>query len=61
MSTAYAGEPGSEPAEISYFPENDGDDLSLAAWLDVVAGDEPVDLPRPAADYLADARAAGEV
>jgi hypothetical protein len=61
MSTAYAGEPGSEPAEVTYFPEDDGDTLSLAAWLDVVAGDEPVDLPRPAADYLADARAAGEV
>jgi hypothetical protein len=61
MSTAYAGEPGSEPAELTFFPDEHGDTLSLAAWLDVVADDEPVDLPRPAADYLADARGAGEV
>jgi hypothetical protein len=61
MSSAHAAEPGPEPAEVTFFPEEpDGDALSLRAWLEVVAGDEPVELPRPAADYLAGARAAGE-
>lgn len=62
MSSAHPAEPVPEPfSEISFFPEEDGNALPLAAWLDLVAGDEPVRLPRPAAEYLAEARAAGEV
>jgi hypothetical protein len=61
MSSAHAAEPDPEPAEVTFFPEGpDGGTLPLRTWLDVVTGDEPVELPRPAADYLAEARAAGE-
>lgn len=61
MSSAHPREPAPEPSEVTFFPEEDDGALSLAAWLDLVAGDEPVDLPRPAAEYLAEARSAGEV
>lgn len=61
MSSAHHGEPAPEPSGVTFFPEEDAGTLSVAAWLDLVAGDEPVDLPRPAAEYLAEARSAGEV
>ncbi len=61
MSSAHPGEPFPEPLEINLLPEEDGSTLPLAAWLELVADDEPVDLPRPVAEYLAEARAAGEV
>jgi hypothetical protein len=40
--------------------EDDVDRLSLDEWLMVIAEDEPVILPKPAAAYLDEARAAGE-
>jgi len=40
--------------------EDDVDRLSLDEWLLVIAEDEPVILPKPAAVYLDEARAAGE-
>ena len=40
--------------------EGDVDRLSLDEWLLALAGDEPVVLPKPAAAYLDEARAAGE-
>jgi hypothetical protein len=40
--------------------EGDADRLSLDEWLVAVAEDEPVVLPKPAAAYLDEARAAGE-
>lgn len=61
MSSAHPGEPVSEPSEVTFFPDEDDSTLPLAAWLELVAEDEPVDLPRSAAEYLAEARAAGEV
>jgi len=61
MSSAHPGEPVPEPPEVTFFPEEDSRTLPLAAWLELVAGDESVDLPRPVAEYLAEARAAGEV
>lgn len=61
MSSAHPGEPAPDPAEVTFFPEEDDGTLPLAAWLRLVAGDEPADLPRSAAEYLAEARAAGDV
>lgn len=61
MSSAYRGEPASEAPVVTFFPDEDDGALALGDWLDLVDGDEPVDLPRPAAEYLAEARAAGEV
>lgn len=45
-------------------PIPDGDEahlVDLDEWLTLVAGDEPVHPPRPAAEYLNEARQAGEV
>ena len=40
--------------------EGDTERLSLDEWLVALAEDEPVVLPKPAAAYLDEARAAGE-
>jgi hypothetical protein len=62
MTSARAGAPVPEPVAVTFFPKgDDGETLPLAAWLELVANEEPADLPRPAADYLAEARATGEV
>lgn len=61
MSSAQPGEPVRATPEVNFFPDEDGGTLPLDAWLKLVAGDEPVELPRPASEYLAEARAAGEV
>lgn len=39
----------------------DEDRLDWEEWLAALEEDEPVSLPRPAVDYLHDARSAGEV
>ncbi|MHB1854017.1 MAG: hypothetical protein ACYCS2_03035 [Acidimicrobiales bacterium] len=44
---------------LEYWP--DGGGTSLGEWLRLVAADAPVMLPVPASEYLAEARAAGEV
>ncbi|MGH9068785.1 MAG: hypothetical protein ACRD0J_15040 [Acidimicrobiales bacterium] len=61
MSSAHPGEPAAESPEVTFFAGDEGSTFPLAAWLDLVAGDEPTYLPRPAGEYLAEAWAAGEV
>lgn len=61
MASAHPTDPVVTASEVTLFPADDGHALPLAAWLNLVARDEPVHLPRPAAEYLAEARAAGEV
>lgn len=38
----------------------DGENMTFDEWLALIADDEPVFLPKPAAAYLEEAREAGE-
>jgi len=46
-------------APLQQIPNSGG--TSLREWLRLVAADAPVRLPAPVSEYLAEARAAGEV
>jgi hypothetical protein len=46
-----------QPVEVRFLPENGAHDtVALSDWLALVAQDEAVTLPQPAAAYLAEAR-----
>lgn len=49
------------PGVIVILDEDQTDLVVLDEWLELLAGDEPVHPPRPAANYLHEARQAGEV
>ncbi|MDQ4130000.1 MAG: hypothetical protein M3133_03260 [Actinomycetota bacterium] len=52
----------SPPPGVVRIPDGDEADLvALDEWLTLLRGDEPVRLPRAAAEYLNEARQAGEV
>lgn len=62
MSSAGATGPvGSSARVIAIEPEEGTEGLAWAEWLAALEDDEPVTLARPAAEYLHEARAAGEV
>jgi len=61
MTSCPPPSPASPSPEVNFFPDEDGRTLPLGAWLKLVAGDGPADLPHPASEYLADARAAADV
>lgn len=58
----WAGSTAISPLGSWVIPDEDQADLVvLDEWLELLADDEPVLLPRPAAEYLHEARQAGEV
>ena len=52
---------GAPGESVEYLSDDEVGTLPVAEWLAVVAKDDPVSLPRPVVEYLAEARAAGEV
>lgn len=60
MSSASAFDPQSARV-VAIEADSEDDTLDWEEWLAALEDDEPVHLPRPAAEYLHEARSAGEV
>lgn len=56
MATREEGADSNLPPGAMVIPDDEADLVDLDQWLELVASDESVQLPRPAAEHLHEAR-----